>query len=560
MAELYKISLVEGKIMLRVPPQLVGAQTADMDEIQAELHLMDADYLPEKLLEIYQRSSGAFEFLCEQVTRDFIIQVDMTNDEQEAYVNIIPPQSPQEPLTVDRILAALKEKGIVQGVDKERVQQMIDNEIYYDPTKVAHGTPPVNGDDARAEFLFLSEENQAKLSPRPDLREIPMLQEVTAGQPLVRLHSPTEGKDGYTITGRLTAAYSGNAYHIRPGRNTSYDAEREHIIAIKDGVVCQSGNSISVEEVQVVDKVDAKSGHIRFDGILKVRGNVADRYSVEAVRIDVGGMVGKAKLRAAGDIRLAQTATGSIIQAGGSVIADSLEECQISAGEHVLVRSHITSCKILAGISLQVRDKEAMVIGGALQAGNLMRLNHIGEEPPPPPEEEAEPAEGAPALAVPDDGPEKPKTVIEVGISINSRKAYKALGESLKNNFYDFQDKLKALEEKLDGFPDRFETPAEGSDELVAASRKACRLIFNDMRKISAQEEINQHNDELSGGILFVTGRVEPGTIINIRRMRFNVMSPAQNMCYQFVQTGIQANPGKDHLLKHRHRFVNLPA
>ena len=49
--------------MLRVPPQLVGAQTADMDEIQAELHLMDADYLPEKLLEIYQRSSGAFEFL-----------------------------------------------------------------------------------------------------------------------------------------------------------------------------------------------------------------------------------------------------------------------------------------------------------------------------------------------------------------------------------------------------------------------------------------------------------------------------------------------------------------
>ena len=44
-AELYKISVADGKVMLRIPEQLVGAETADMDDIQAELHMMDVDYV-----------------------------------------------------------------------------------------------------------------------------------------------------------------------------------------------------------------------------------------------------------------------------------------------------------------------------------------------------------------------------------------------------------------------------------------------------------------------------------------------------------------------------------
>ena len=49
--------------MLRIPEQLVGAETADMDDIQAELHMMDVDYVPEELLDIYNRTSGEFDFL-----------------------------------------------------------------------------------------------------------------------------------------------------------------------------------------------------------------------------------------------------------------------------------------------------------------------------------------------------------------------------------------------------------------------------------------------------------------------------------------------------------------
>ena len=42
-ADLYKISITDGKVLLRIPQQLIGAETANMDEIQAELHLMGVD-------------------------------------------------------------------------------------------------------------------------------------------------------------------------------------------------------------------------------------------------------------------------------------------------------------------------------------------------------------------------------------------------------------------------------------------------------------------------------------------------------------------------------------
>ena len=106
-AELYKISVVEGKVLVRVPPQLVGAQTASLDDIQADLHLMDVDYIPEKLLEIYERTTGEFDYLCDEESKDFTLQIELTKDESAVYLNIVPPKIEEEPLTEERIFAAL---------------------------------------------------------------------------------------------------------------------------------------------------------------------------------------------------------------------------------------------------------------------------------------------------------------------------------------------------------------------------------------------------------------------------------------------------------------------
>ena len=74
-ADLYKISITDGKVLLRIPQQLIGAETANIDDIQAELHLMGVDYIPEKLQDIYERTSGEFDFLTDFETTSFTLQI-----------------------------------------------------------------------------------------------------------------------------------------------------------------------------------------------------------------------------------------------------------------------------------------------------------------------------------------------------------------------------------------------------------------------------------------------------------------------------------------------------
>ena len=545
-AELYKISISDGKILLRVPPQLVGAEIPDLDEIQADLHVMGADYLPEILLEVFEQTSGNFEYLCDEKTTEFIVLVEMNEDESQVFLNIVPPQEPAQPVTMERCLDALKEQGIQQGIDKGTIQRMIDEQVYYEPTVVAQGQVPVHGQDGWAEMSFLKEGTRPKPGAQVNLREMPMLQEVKAGNTLVKLTPSTAGVDGFTITGKAITAFSGKAYRIRPGRNTRYNDDRTAIIATKDGSLCQLGSSLSVEEVKVIDKVDASTGHIRFDGILKIKGSVSDRYSVEATRIDVGGSVGKAKLRASGDIRVKQSIVGGLVQAGGSVLAQSMDDAQVSAVENVLVTDYISASKVFAGNTLRIVGERGYASRGTLQAGNLLWIPNIGEEIPEDLPEDSE--------------EEPPQTFLDAGISINARKSFNALKESLQKSHEQFEDQHKELEEALDSLKNQqLPSDPEALQEKVSSLRKNLRGLFNDLRKLELQNDINQFNNEVDGGIVFVTNKVQPGTAVNVRRMRYNVLTPATKVAYFFEQNGIQSRPCGDLLEKHQRYFPRMP-
>ena len=428
-AELYKISVADGKVMLRVPEQLIGAETADINEIQAELHLMDVDYIPEQLLDIYNRTSGEFDFLTDLKTTDFTLQIELSEDDSKAYLNVIPPQEEIEPLTLERVLAAFREKNVHQGIDREYIEKIITDRIYYEPALAASGKSPVNGANGHPELLFLPEKFRPSSDTTVSLRELPVLQKVTEGQELVRVEQATMGEDGYTITGRLITATSGKQFRIRPGRNTRFNAEGTHIIATKEGVVCLGNDSISVEKIKYMDKVDATIGRVRFDGIVSIRGNVSDRCSVEAVRIEIGGSVGKAQLRSLGDIRVTQGLKGTIVQCGGSLHAANMIDTQASIFDHAVVDEFILNSKVLCGSTLQINAIDGYACGGVLQAGNLIRLSNVGM-----------PVKKKKNNNAPNKNEITPQTIIEVGISLKNRKQFNELEKRARESLYALQD------------------------------------------------------------------------------------------------------------------------
>ena len=548
-ADLYKISVTDGKVLLRIPQQLIGAETANMDDIQAELHLMGVDYVPEQLQEIYERTSGEFDFLTDFITTDFTLQIELSKDEAKAYLNIIPPKEEEEPLTLERIISALKEKNILLGINNKRIEKIIAEKIYYEPAIVASGKETVQGKHGFPELLFLPKKSRPALGTRVNLREVPVLQKVQQGQELVRIETATMGEDGYTITGKLISSIPGKQYRIRPGRNTRYNPEGTHIIATKSGVVCLNNDSISVEKVKVVEKVDASTGHVRFDGIVSIRGNVSDRCSVEAVRIDIGGSVGKARLRSIGEIRVAQGLKGAIVQCGSTLHANNMTDTHASVGEHALVDEFVVNSKIYCGSTLQVTSAKGYVSGGVLQAGNLIRLPNIGLPGTDEPNEDGEYPKN-----------ELPQTILEVGISLNNRKKFNELEKQAQESLHSLQDNLKEITTILEELQEIGwdETKFSTLTELESKANKNVSNTFSDLRKREAQDGTNELNKITNGGAVFITGKIPAGTAINVRRSRYNVRTRTTDKVYSFAENGIQTSPCKELLKRYQEYFLKL--
>ena len=165
------------------------------------------------------------------------MQIELSDDQSKAYLNIIPPKEIIEPLTLERVLAALREENVFQGFDREFIEKIIKEKIFFEPLVVASGKTPVHGKNGHPELLFLPKKFRPSPESSINLRELPVMQKVTEGQELVRVEQATMGEDGYTITGRLITANSGKQYRIRPGRNTRFNPEGTHIISESEGTV-----------------------------------------------------------------------------------------------------------------------------------------------------------------------------------------------------------------------------------------------------------------------------------------------------------------------------------
>ena len=549
-ADLYKISITDGKVLLRIPQQLIGAETANIDDIQAELHLMGVDYIPEKLQDIFERTSGEFDFLTDIKTTRFTLQIELSRGEEKAYLNIIPPMEEDEPLTLEFIIRELKEKNILQGIKNKTIEKMIAEKIYYEPLIIASGKETVQGRDGFPELLFLPEKLRPAPGTKVNLREVPVLQKVQEGQELIRIETATMGEDGYTITGKLISSTPGKQYRIRPGRNTRYNPEGTHIIATKSGVVCINNDNISVEKLKVIEKVDASTGHVRFDGIVSIRGNVSDRCSVEAVRIDIGGSVGKARLRSIGEIRVSQGLKGAVVQCGSTLLANNMTDTQASVGNHALIDEFVVNSKIYCGSTLEILSANGYVSGGVLQAGNLIRLPNVGLPGTDEPNEDGE-------------FPEKelPQTILDVGISLKNRKQFNELEKLAQESLHFLQDDLEQINTILKelqkiGWD---ETKINTLTELESKANKNVSNAFSNLRKREVQDEINVLNKNTNGGVVFITGKIPAGTAINVRRSRYNVLSRTTDKAYSFGDNGIQAAPTKELLKLYQGHFLKLP-
>ncbi|MFP4076383.1 MAG: DUF342 domain-containing protein [Halochromatium sp.] len=238
-------------------------------------------------------------------------------------VVVHPPRGKGKDVTREALEQALKEAKILRGFLKDSLAALTDDAFRQQLREtrvpigmiVAYGEPAQDGTDAWLEPLIetaVDRRPQVDDAGNVNFLELGDFPHVEVDQALVRRHPATEGKAGWTVTGRVIKARNGKNVVLKPKNDSVKLAPGDDnlLLAATNGMPVIFSKGAYVEKVLRFDRVGLETGHIRFDGSVQVKGNVEP-----GMKIDVEGDV-----KVGGLVEAAHILAGGAIEVGGGVI------------------------------------------------------------------------------------------------------------------------------------------------------------------------------------------------------------------------------------------------
>ena len=318
--------------------------------------------------------------------RDASLELEIAPDEMAVQVSLTPPLG-GKPISLEDIQEALKEAGVVFGIDEAAlIHACRVGQIAHWP--VASGAPPQDGQDTGFDSLLtLTADRAPKVNDSGliDYREHNGIVVVTPGEPLMRRIPPTPGVPGQTVKGRelpqrpgFDASFSAQLAGVKPASddpNLLEAAVAGQPVLVEHGVI--------VEPVLRVAEVNMASGNIHFDGTVLVEGEVTHGMKVQASGdIVVNGTVDGGILEAGGDIHVASGIIAkSQVRAQGAVSARFAEASSIFAGTVISLDDMALGCELESLNQILIGEKlpqRGCLIGGCTTVMMLLRVPLLG--------------------------------------------------------------------------------------------------------------------------------------------------------------------------------------
>jgi len=250
-------------------------------------------------------------------------------------------------------------------------------------------TPPEEGRSFYGEVVFHFDPNSNKPAPKinengsVNYRDLGIFKLCKAGDILASVEyerADTKGLDAY---GNVGFPKNTNQ-RLLPlqGDNTFISDSGNFLIAALDGIIVMDSGKISISEFINIDgDVNSATGDIVFSGTVNVRGCVRTGYTVKAdAGITIGGVVEASMLETGGDIILESGVRGAnkaVINAGGSIRANFLESCAVTARGDVTADS-ILHCQVTCGGSILLKGRYGVLVGGKAVARECIKADSIG--------------------------------------------------------------------------------------------------------------------------------------------------------------------------------------
>jgi uncharacterized protein (DUF342 family) len=446
------------------------------------------------------------------------VAISITEDRMSAFLQCIEPDSAGK-ITKTGLVGLLQLNGVVAGLNEEALTTFCNQPLAYvtSPLLVAQGTSPVDGIDGYIDNIFSLENNKRKPlqleDGSVDYRELLQLNNAAKGQLVAQRILPTAGTPGQTVTGEGVPAKDGKEARFNQGKNVVIEQDKMKMYAVIDGLVTQTDKGkLNVFPVYEVNgDVDYHIGNIDFIGNVVVRGNVLSGFKVKAAGdIRITGGVEGAELEADGSIDIASgifAGNKGFVKAGVDVKSSFMQEANVTAGQDILVSQSILHSNVRAGRGVHCKGTNGLIVGGSIQAGELIVARTIGNTM-------------------------STATVLEVGVAPELRAEMQQLRASIRsiNENMDKTDKALHILDQMAVAGTLTPDKLELRSKLISTKRTSTEELAVAKERIF---EIESSLDNIKKAMVEISGTVYSGSKIVIGRYTRFIKDSTTRVAFQ---------------------------
>jgi len=349
----------------------------------SDFHLEDKlDIDPEELEQIlsYEITQGSEKVETEEYMEPLIF-VNVSEDEMLASITIIPGLKKELPAK-EEVIEILKENGVVMGIDEKVIEEALEEKKIFSSIIVAKGKKPEPSMDAKLDVKFQS---GSHLKTQPECEEFKKI--IKCCDKLVVLAEkipPIEGKDGYTVTGKILKARKPKDLNLYDylGENVELSEDGTKIISkIAGEPYIDRWGKISVRNVLFVEGDLKEVGNIDFPGTVVIEGNAEGLYEIKTKGdLVIRGVVGGVTIKSEGNIVIEKGIFGRSkggIECGKDFRASYINNSTVKCAGNIFVDDYIMDSIVLAKGSIVVNGR-GIIVGGKIFAGENISCNTIG--------------------------------------------------------------------------------------------------------------------------------------------------------------------------------------